>query len=231
MDRIKTDRRLRIITGHYGSGKTEFALNYAVELRRHFTRVALADLDIVNPYFRSREAAGLLQEQGIRLVGSSIPLETMDVPAISAAVNTLWEDEGLHSVIDLGGDPAGARVLGRYRRYWDGIDGDGPDLLLVLNAYRPETDSPGKAVTAMRRIEAETGLTCTGLVNNTHLLKETGKNDVFTGYRLAKEVEARTGVPLRYNAVLAALAGELQGEALTGDIFPITLYMRSGWMS
>ena len=156
--------RVSIITGHYGTGKTEFAVNLALAMAGEGTSVILADLDIVNPYFRSRERRSLLEEAGVRLISSSQACSDADVPALPAELLTILEDRSLRGVLDIGGDPVGARVLARFQPK---IVQEDYQLIYVLNANRPEVRDREKAISYLRGIEATTGLACTGIVNNT----------------------------------------------------------------
>jgi len=167
---MKNDKRIRIVIGHYGSGKTEFSVNYAVKLAKMGRKVGLVDLDVINPYFRSREKTALLAEIGIKVVGSNLEGNALDVPAISGEAATPLQDKSYDAILDVGGDPAGARALGRYFP----ILRDGEyDMFFVLNANRPETQSVDKAMEYIAKIEATARAKVTGIVNNTHMLKAT----------------------------------------------------------
>ena len=148
--------RLSIVTGHYGTGKTEFAVNLALAMARDGERVMMADLDIVNPYFRSRERRKVLEEAGIRLISSSQACSDADVPALPAELLTILEDRSIRGVLDIGGDPVGARVLARFQPR---IVMEDYQLIYVLNANRPEVREPENAIASLRGIEATTGLT------------------------------------------------------------------------
>ena len=127
--------RLTLVTGHYGTGKTEFSVNLALALAAEGARTALADLDIVNPYFRSREQRCLLEAAGVRLIAAAQALADADVPALPAELHALLEDRTVRGVLDIGGDPSGARVLARYRAR---ILEEDYQLLYVVKARRPE---------------------------------------------------------------------------------------------
>jgi hypothetical protein len=221
------DKRIRIMAGHFGSGKTEFSVNYAVKLRTLGTMVGLADLDIINPYFRSRERDLLFREKGIKLVGSAKGSDPVDMPALSPEINAFIEDSAWQAVIDVGGDPSGARVLGRYA---SALAKEEYDFFLVLNANRPETRRVGQVEEMIEGIQGLARLKITGLVNSTHMLKETEVDDLVRGYKLALDVSDRTGIPLRYNAAVGPVAARLPAD-WEGEIFPLELYMRDGWMS
>lgn len=223
---ILDDKRVRIVIGHYGSGKTEFSINYAVKLAELGKKVALVDLDVVNLYFRSREKQSVLEKMGIRVIGSSIQGSGVDIPAISAAVETPLQDKSYEAVLDTGGDPAGARALGRYVNF---LENNEYDMFFVLNAYRPETQNLEDVKGYIKRIEDTARAHVTGIVNNTHMLKSTRVEDVVNGYNLAKEVSDDTGLPIIYNVCLESLVEALPKE-IRANAFPIKLYMREEWM-
>ena len=221
------DNRIRIIIGHYGSGKTEFAVNYAVKLAQDKDKkVALADLDVVNPYFRSREKTEELKELGIRVIGSSVNAPAIDVPAISAAVVTPMQDKSFEAILDVGGDPAGARALGRYKGYFK--EGE-YDMFFVLNTNRAETQTVGKSIEYLRRIEHVAGAKVTGIINSTHLLKETTVEDILEGQKIVDKVSKVTNIPVKYVVALEHIAKDLPKD-INGEIFPIKMYMREDWM-
>jgi len=220
------DKRLRFVIGHYGSGKTEFSINYAVKLAEMGKKVALADLDVVNLYFRSREKKKLLEEKGIRLIASSIDASAVDIPAISAEIVVPMQDTSYEGIIDVGGDPAGARTLGMYKEYL--VEGQ-YDMFFVLNANRPETQTVEKALEYLRKIEDTARAKVTGIINNTHMLKSTTVEDVLKGQKLAEELSKSTGIPIKYIACIENVASKLPKD-LQGEIFPMKLYMREDWM-
>lgn len=215
--------RLTIITGHYGTGKTEFAVNLALHMASRGQTVSLADLDIVNPYFRSRERKALLSERGIRLIASSQACTDADVPSLPPELHALLDDRRLTGILDIGGDAVGARVLARYRPR---IIGEDYQLLYVLNANRPEVRDVSSAVSYLRAIESVTGLVCFGIVNNTHLCGETTADDVRRGAELARGVSEETGIPVVCHVAHEALAAELEDLS---PLFPVTIRMKKPW--
>lgn len=214
--------RLTLVTGHYGTGKTEFSVNLALALAGEGERVSLADLDIVNPYFRSREQRGLLEAAGVRLVATPQALADADVPALPAELHTVLEDRSVRGVLDVGGDPSGARVLARYRPR---ILREDHQLLYIVNASRPEVRTAEASAACLKRIEEVTGLRCTGLVNNTHLCGETSPREIREGALLAEEVSRITGVPVLCHAAEARFQDQLRDLPL----FPIEIRMKKPW--
>ena len=224
---ITNDKRIRIITGQFGSGKTEFSVNYAINLAEEGKKVALADLDVVNPYFRSREKEEMLTELGIKVIGSSIRGLSVDVPAVSAEVYGPLQDQSFEAILDVGGDPVGARAIGQYHQYF--VAGN-YDMLFVINANRPETQTAEKAIEYLREIERVSRAKVTGLINNTHLLKSTTVEDVLSGQKVVEEVSEKLNIPIKYVAAIEKVANELPKD-INGEIFPIKMYMREDWMS
>lgn len=216
--------RVSIITGHYGTGKTEFAVNLALSLAADGEQVMLADLDIVNPYFRSRERKATLEEAGIRLISSSQACSDADVPALPAELLTILENRDIRGVLDIGGDPVGARVLARFRPK---IIQEDYQLIYVLNANRPEVRTPDSAAAYLRGIEATTGLICTGIVNNTHLCGETTAAEIRRGAALAAAVSKETGIPVLCHVAEARFAADLTD--LPETVFPISIKMKKPW--
>lgn len=216
--------RVSIITGHYGTGKTEFAVNLALAMAAEGQRVMVADLDIVNPYFRSRERRDTLAQAGVQLISSSQACADADVPSLPAELLTIFENRDLRGILDIGGDPVGARVLARFRPK---ILAEDYQLIYVLNAHRPEVREAENAIAYLRGIEAATGLPCTGIVNNTHLCGETTAADIRKGAVLAAEVSRQTGVPVLCHVAVERLANQLSD--LPETVFPITIQMKKPW--
>lgn len=221
------DKRIRIIIGHYGSGKTEFSVNYAIKLAEAGKKVAIVDLDIVNPYFRSREKQEMLESKGIKVIASSLNINIgVDLPALAAGILAPIQDESYDVVLDVGGDAVGARALARYYNYFK----EGSyDMFCVLNAYRPGTQNVEDAIGHIKDIEAASRTKVTGLINNTHLLRDTSVEDVLKGQKLAKGVSEKLNLPIKYVSTLEKVA-QLLPENLEGEIFPIKMYMREDWM-
>ena len=216
--------RLLIVTGHFGTGKTEFSVNLALALARAGEKVMMADLDIVNPYFRSRERREALEAAGVRLITSSQDSENADMPSLPAEILTVLEDRSYRGLLDIGGDPDGARVLARYQPK---ITAEDYQLLFVSNANRPEVRKAEDAISYLRCIEEVTGLTCGGIVNNTHLCGETTAEEILRGAELARSISERTDIPVLCHTAEERLIPEL--TALAEPIFPITIQMKKPW--
>lgn len=219
-----TTHRVLLITGHYGTGKTEFSVNLALALAHAGEKTLLADLDIVNPYFRSRERKALLEGAGVRVICSSQACSDADIPALPAEILTVLEDRSYRGVLDIGGDPDGARVLARFQPK---IINEDYQLIFVLNANRPEVRTADNAVSYLRAIEAVTGLTCGGIVNNTHLCGETTADEIRKGARLAQEVSGLTGLPVLCHVATEPVVNQL-GD-FEEPIFPIQIRMKKPW--
>lgn len=224
---VSNDKRIRIITGHYGSGKSEFSVNYVVQLRKETEdKVAIADLDVVNVYFRSRERKEELRAMGIHPIDSSIDAPSLDVPAVSGEVTAPMHDSSYQYVIDLGGDKVGAKVIARFK---ESLPENGYDFFFVINANRERTQTAEEVIEYIDEIEAASGLKITGLINNTHMLKATTVEDVLKGQEVAKKVSEMRNIPIKYISCLEEVAEQLP-EGLDGQILPIHLYMRADWM-
>lgn len=219
--------RIKVVTGHYGTGKTEFSVSLAMKLAAQGEKVALADLDIVNVYFRSRERSELLEKAGVRVISSLLGHNSsLDLPAISGEVRGPIYDGKTQVIIDVGGDQAGTNALVNFR---DDLIKNGYEMLYVINSNRKETQDLDGALKHLDGIEFVSGLKVTGLVVNTHLLWETKAEDLMEGYKLAQEVSKTRGLPIVYiSGIKEALEGldpDLEGERLE-----IGMYMREAWM-
>lgn len=225
---ILNDRRVRIITGHYGSGKTEFAVNYVNRLRDcKEGKIAIADLDIVNVYFRSREKKAEMEAKGIQVIASNIEGAGADIPAVSGAMTMPVTNKEYQYVIDLGGNDVGTLVLGRIKPLLDPTE---TDFFMVVNAYRPDTSTPEGVIAQMEKLEYGAGLKVTGFINNTNLVRETTADCLVHGDEVLREVTKRTGVPVKYVAYVEELLTEAVPEGLSGELFPMKFYMRKAWM-
>ncbi|NLW17618.1 MAG: ATP-binding protein [Firmicutes bacterium] len=218
-------KRMVLFVGGYGSGKTEVAVNYALQWRPQVDNLAIVDLDIVNPYFRSRERHELMAAAHIRVVAPAGALATADLPALPPEVGGVLQDPNSFAVLDVGGDPVGARVLGRYSQM---LEPGAYDMLFVVNANRPLSQAVAPAVDLIRAIETASRLKVTGLVNNTNLMQYTDLSLLQRGEELALAIGHATGLPLVFNAVAHYLVEEA-AAVLRGPILPLQLYMKRPW--
>lgn len=200
-----------IFTGHYGSGKTELAINLAELLKTlHPDReVAIADMDIVNPFFRTADAAETLRKEGIRVEVPLYAQSNVDVPALTPQMGYLIENPDVDLVLDIGGDDVGAKAVGRYS---EEIVKRGYNLLFVVNKHRPFTRTPEGALKIFRETEASAAIRITGLVNNTHLLEYTDGNTLKEGIPLLRELSEITGVPTVFHSAFREIITELQNS-------------------
>lgn len=228
---IFDDKRIRIIVGHYGSGKSEFSVNYAMQLAKQNKdpnkKVAIADLDVVNPYFRSREKEAFLAQIGVESFSSPLKNSTLDLPAVSAEIRKPVIDATYEYVMDVGGDDVGARVLGSIKDIMKKSD---YDMFLVINANREYTTNADEVIRYMRSIMGASGLNITGLINNTHLLWDTRTEDILKGEKLAKEVSEKTGIPLKYTVCPNYLDISPIKDEISSEIFIVDMIMREKWM-
>lgn len=213
------NKRVLFLCGHYGSGKTNIAVNLAQEIKKEYPAVALADLDIVNPYFRSKDSAPELDEAGIRLICSNYANSNVDIPALPPDLYALTDDKQMRAVIDVGGDDRGALVLGRLAPAI--LAEDDYEMLMVINCYRPLTRDAASTVEVMREIEYAGGIRFTALVNNSNLGVETTKEDVLASLRYAEQVAAMSGLPVVMTTVDERLQNELKDKI--PNLFPLKL--------
>ena len=212
-------KRVTMILGHYGSGKTNIAVNLALALRKTHDRVAIADLDIVNPYFRTKDSLDVIQAADVRLIVSEYANTNLDIPALPQDMYAVTDDKGLTCVLDIGGDDRGALVLGRLRPAL--LSENDYEMLLVINKYRPLTADAALTLEVTREIEEAAGMRFTGIVNNSNLGADTTADVVLASLGYAEEVSALTGLPIVMTTVREDIAEELKGKV--ENIFPLTL--------
>ncbi len=225
-------RRIVVIAGHYGSGKTELAVSLAMELaqreNRAFPRLAVVDLDVANPYFRSRERMDLMEAHGIAVYGDVYHSTgaAAELPALTAALRAPLEDGGCQTLVDLGGNDAGARVLRQFSKYFQGGD---HELWAVVNFRRYETQTAQAAFSHVEAIRRELSMPVDALINNTHLLRETTPDIIREGYEKARALSEAAGIPLKYTCYPAGIVnpGDLEGIP---DLHPLGLYMRPAYL-
>ena len=211
-------KRLTLFAGHYGSGKTNIAVNYAIAMAREGKEVCIADLDIVNPYFRTKDSAAELAAAGVKLISPQFANTNVDLPALPAEAYRLVQDKSIHGVMDIGGDDRGAYALGRYVPAI--LEENNYRMVFVANCCRPLTTTAQEALEVMREIEAACGLRFTDIINNSNLGPETTAETVLESLPYIEELSRLSGLP-----VFAHTAEESVARQLTGleNVFPLHL--------
>ena len=212
-------KRLTILCGHYGTGKTNCAVNMAMDLKRQCPKVAVADLDIVNPYFRTKDSEGEFEKAGIELICSRYANTNLDIPALPENLYRITEDRDTKMILDIGGDDSGAIVLGRLASAI--LEENDYEMLTVINKYRPLTPDVESTVEVLREIEAASRIPFTGIVNNSNLGEETAPEDVLASLQYAEDVASAMGIPVVMTTVKADLYEELAGKI--PNLFPLRL--------
>ena len=194
-------RNFIIITGHYGSGKTNIAVNIAMTLKQANKNVTIVDMDIVNPYFRTADSKVLLERMGIKCIIPEYANTNVDMPALPAEIySTFTQDfSGSYVIYDVGGDDDGATALSMYKEYFDKYD---YDMFCVCNMYRPLTADPLDAVALLRGIETKSRLKCTGIINNSNIGEETDEKILFNSFDYINEVCRISGLPLIFHSTV-----------------------------
>lgn len=196
------DKRINIFTGHYGTGKSEIAVNAAVSIKQERENVVLADMDIVNPFFRSLDAKNILESRGISVLAPLFANTNVDVPALIPEIAAAIKNRNNSVILDVGGDEDGARVLGRYRS--DIQDGE-YDMFFVINRARPLTGDLEDTLQYMEAIQEASRLKVTKLISNTHYLDQTTPDDVRHGLELSRQVSEKTGIPIAAVSVMEGM--------------------------
>ena len=203
-------KRLTILCGHYGSGKTNIAVNMAFDLASQRDNIAIADLDIVNPYFRSKDSEQEFRDKNIRLICSDFASSNVDLPSMPADLYAITDDKSLSVIMDIGGDDRGAYALGRLRPAI--LEESDYEMLMVVNKFRPLTPDAPSTIEVMREIEAACGIPFTGIINNSNLAGETTAEDVLGSISYAEEVSKLSGLPVVLTTVEESLYDELKDK-------------------
>ena len=212
-------KRLTLFAGHYGSGKTNIAVNYALHLAKEGKQVVIADLDIVNPYFRTKDSAAVLEAAGVTLISPQFANSNVDLPALPAESYRLVQDKSIYGIMDIGGDDRGAYALGRYVPAIK--EENNYRMVFVANASRPLTRTPEEALEVMREIEAACGLRFTDIINNTNLASETTPETVLDSAAYVEELSRLSGLPIFATTAAVHVAAEL--EAKIPHVLPLQL--------
>ncbi len=210
-------KRITIFSGHYGSGKTNVAINYAKMLKQKGYDVCIADLDIVNPYFRTKDSEKTLAENGIELVSLPFANTSVDLPSMPSQAYGLFQRRDRHVVIDLGGDDRGALALGRFVPAI--LEENDYDMIFTVNFYRPLTTNPQEAYEVLKEIEYAAKMSFTGIVNNSNLGIETTPDDVERTAEMTESLCKMAGLPCIMTSAEEKIAEKIKAE----NVFPLVL--------
>ena len=209
-------KRVTLFAGHYGSGKTNIAVNFALKMRQDGYKVKIADLDIVNPYFRTKDSAERLDKAGIELISPSFANTNVDLPALPQEAYKLVQQKDFNAVLDIGGDDRGAYALGRYAPYI--LEENDYEMVFVANFYRPLTTTAEEALEVMREIEQACKMKFTAIINNYNLGPVTTANDVMATKSKVEKLSSLCGLPVIFTTVAQGVEG-----VKVDDLFTLTL--------
>lgn len=213
------NKRITILCGHYGSGKTNVAVNFALDLKKSYDKVAISDLDIVNPYFRTKDSQEQFDKAGIKLICSEYAGSNVDIPALPQEIYSITDDKSYQMIVDVGGDDRGALALGRLTPKI--LEENNYDMILVVNCYRPLTPDLKSTIEVAREIENACKIKFTGIINNSNLGELTTCDDVISSLDYAREIASFLGVPLLYTSVKEELFESLKNKI--ENLYPLSL--------
>lgn len=217
--------KISIFTGYFGSGKTEFSINYSLDYAKEGKKVALVDLDIVNPFFRSAEMRELLEKKDIQLIAPQYANSNVDVPSLPASVQSIFSMENTEAIIDVGGNSEGATALGCYYPYLKEAD---YKMYFVINTLRPYSGNVGDICKTAKEIEHKSRLKITNIIANTNLSYETNVDIIKEGYDIVEKASKEMKVPVSYIGVPQELLDEIPNN-LKKLAYPIKRYMKPLW--
>ena len=205
-------KRITLFAGHYGSGKTNLAVNFAIKMKNDGLKVKIADLDIVNPYFRTKDSAEELSKAGIELISPAFANTNLDLPALPSEIYSLVQNKSDYAVLDIGGDDRGAYALGRYRDYI--LNENDYEMIFVANFYRPLTQTVDDAISVMEEIETACKIKFTAIINNSNIGELTTASDVEKTTAKANELSKRTNLPLIFTSAVSDVCAALNADNL-----------------
>ena len=218
-------KRINVFTGHFGSGKTEIAINFAINLARQGRKVVIVDLDIVNPYFCVRELKGELESQGIKVISSNPDYVNAELMVVPPEVLSIFNDKTYDVVVDVGGDDLGAIALGQYNKYFK----EEPyDMYFVVNTNRPFTEGMEGVEEYIRDIQIASRLKVTKLINNTNLSYETTIEDILAGHKEVEKISLKNNIPYEFTVCKEEFLQEVS-QLIDKRIFPIKIFMMPAW--
>jgi len=224
-DKYMFSKRINIFTGHFGSGKTEVAINFALKLAKTHNKTSIVDADIVNPFFRTADAKDVLERNNIKVILPLYANTNIDVPAMPSEIYMLFRDREYKVVFDIGGDDLGARAISRYN---EEILNDDYEMYFVVNAKRPMTDTPEKIEEMMYEIESSARLKITGIINNTNLLDVTAAEDIIQGHEMISKVAEKYKIPIAFISGIGDVAAKA-GKELGMEVLQMERHIRLPW--
>lgn len=218
-------KRITVITGHFGSGKSELALNLAKKLNAEGEKVSLVDIDIVNPFFCIRDFKEKLAQVDIEVISAKPEWSNAELMVVPGEVSGIFVRHDRHFIMDIGGDDRGAMVLGQYNRNFK----EAPyDMYFVINTQRPMTPNEKGVKEYLKDIERASRLKVTHLISNTNLSYETDVEDIVKGDEIVSNLSKELGIPHLYTVVRRDLVEKVKGR-LKGEILPIDIHMKTPW--
>ncbi|MCK4308360.1 MAG: hypothetical protein KAW42_00065 [Candidatus Atribacteria bacterium] len=219
-------KRIKIFVGSFGSGKTEIAINYSIYCRKNHSQVAIVDLDIVNPYFRTREVKDALNLKGIKVISPEGKLAYADLPLISPEIKGLIQDSDYHLILDVGGDDVGTVVLGNFKSFIEDLD---YEMLLVVNSYRPFTQDIPQIEQMAQEIKNSSRLKISGIVSNPNLLTETDEEIIKQGHILIRQAAQKLKLPIKFVCIDERFSQKIKQENFEEPIFYMKRFMSLPW--
>jgi len=221
------ERRINIFTGHFGSGKTEVAVNYALKLAEANFKTAIVDFDIINPYFRTADAKDELEKNNIHVILPMYANTNVDIPSIPPEIYSMFQNKQYKVVLDVGGDDLGAKAVSRFK---EEIVSDDYEMFFVINTKRIMTDTPEKIMEMIAIIEDGANIKVTKLINNSNLLEETTPEILLEGNKIIAEVSEKSGIPIAITAGMEEVVSELNRQQLSGsEILPMRKQIHLPW--
>ena len=215
-------KKINIVTGHYGSGKTEFAINYALKLKDRFGSSVICDMDIVNPYFRTNDAIDFLSKNSVNVIAPEYANTNLDLPSLPSDIISVFSENSPPSVLDVGGDDDGAIALGQFYPY---LSKEDYEMFFVINALRPDTADTESILKLAKDIEYASRCRITSIVNNTNLAYLSSVKDILDSFGLINEVADKMNVPIKYISGTSDILIKLPSE-YKDKLFPIKLFMQ-----
>ena len=219
-------KRIKIFVGSFGSGKTEIAINYSIYCRKNHSQVAIADLDIVNPYFRTREAKDALNLKGIKVISPEGEMAYADLPLISPEIKGLIQNLDYHLILDVGGDDVGTVVLGNFKSFIKDLD---YEMLMIVNSYRPFTQDIPQIQQMAQEIENSSRLKISGIISNPNLSTQTDEDLIKKGHILIRQAAEKLKLPIKFICIEERFSQKIKQENFEEPIFYIKRFICLPW--